>query len=345
MQYTNFGNTGLVVSRLSFGAMTFGQSALADDILNDIDQSIADQMVGRALDAGINCFDTADIYTNGESEIMLGKALKGKRDEVIIATKCGFRSSEAITDCGLSYRYILKAVKASLQRLNTDYIDLFQVHIPDPITPLEQTTRALDDVVRKGWVRYIGYSNYPAWQAQKMLDIQDRNKLSKFISAQMYYSLLGRDLEHEFVSFLEHNGLALMVWSPLAGGFLTGKYTHANPVPADSRRAKFDFPPIDVERGYEVVAKLKEIAEKYEASRAQIALAWLLAKSYVSSILIGASKIHQLEDNLGSANLTLSGEDVQALDEVTAIPAPYPAWMQPMGWDQKVRKALEGGTS
>jgi aryl-alcohol dehydrogenase-like predicted oxidoreductase len=281
------------------------------------------------------------MYTNVQSEMMLGKALKGKRDDVIIATKCGFRSGEAITACGLSYRYILKAVEASLRRLDTDYIDLFQLHIPDPITPLAETTRALDGVVKKGWVRYVGYCNYPAWKAQKMLEIQEKNNQAKFINAQMYYSLLGRDIEQEVVPFIEANRLVLMVWSPLASGFLTGKYTRKKPAAEDSRRANFDFPPIDIERGYDVVTKLKEIGSKYGASIPQVALAWLLAKPYVSSIIIGTTKTHQLEDNPGAADLGIDEEDLQVLNELTATPTPYPHWMQAMGWDQKVREALK----
>ena len=340
MQYTNFGNTGLIVSRLAFGAMTFGQGTLVGELKTNMDQNVADQMVGMCLDAGINFFDTADMYTSGQSEIMLGKALKGKREEVIISTKCGFRSGDALISSGLSYRYILKAVEGSLKRLDTDYIDLFLVHIPDPITPLEETARALDDIVKKGWVRYVGYSNYPAWKAQKMLAIQQRDGRAKWIGAQMYYSLLGRDLEIEVVPFLEDNGLGLMVWSPLASGFLSGKYTSETPVPPDSRRAVFDFPPIDIEQGYAVVAMLKELGEKYEASVAQMALAWLLAKPFVSSVIIGASKTRQLEENLGAARVTLSPEDVQMLDDLTTPDAPYPAWMQPLGWDEKVKEAL-----
>jgi aryl-alcohol dehydrogenase-like predicted oxidoreductase len=340
MQYSNFGNTGLIVSRMAMGAMTFGQGTLIGELINDIDQNAADQMVGRCLDAGINFFDTADMYTGGQSEIILGKALKSRRDDVVIATKCGFRSGDAVTASGLSYRYILGAVEASLKRLDTDYIDLFLVHIPDPFTPLEETARALDAVVKKGWVRYVGCSNYPAWKAQKMLDIQQRDGRTKWIGAQMYYSLLGRDLENDVVPFLQDNDLGLMVWSPLASGFLSGKYSRDNPVPADSRRAKFDFPPVDVEKGYEVVARLRQLGEKYEASVAQMALAWLLARPYVSSVIIGATTSRQLEENLAAAEVTLSAEDVRVLDDLTAPAVPYPTWMQPMGRDETVKNAL-----
>ncbi len=340
MQYCTLGNSGLVVSRMAFGAMTFGQGTLVGELKTNIDQNTADRMIGISLDTGINFFDTADMYTNGESEKILGKALKGKRDDAVIATKCGFRSGEALISCGLSYRYVLKTVENSLRRLATDYIDLFLLHIPDPVTPLEETANALNDVVKKGWVRYVGFCNYPAWKAQKLLDIQDKYDLAKFVTSQMYYSLLGRDLEHEVAPFLEANGLGLMVWSPLASGFLTGKYTRENPIPPDGRRAKFEFPPVDVEKGYEVVAKLRDIGKEYNASIPQIALSWVLAKRFVTSVLVGANSIDQLEENLGAADLLIAEEDMKALDELTAPAVPYPTWMQAMGWDVKIMEAL-----
>jgi aryl-alcohol dehydrogenase-like predicted oxidoreductase len=340
MQYTNIGGCGLVVSRIAFGAMTLGQGTLVGELKTNIDQNTADRMVAMSLDAGVNFIDTADMYTSGESEIMLGKALKGKRHDAVIATKCGFRGGDAITSCGLSYRYILAAVEASLKRLSTDYIDLYLLHIPDPITPLEETARALDDVVKRGFVRYVGFCNYPAWKAQKLLDVQEKHGLVRAVTSQMYYSLLGRDLEHEFASFLEANGLGLMVWSPLASGFLAGKYTRENPAPEASRRSKFDFPPIDSEKGYEVVAKLQEISEKIGATIPQIAIAWVLSKPFVSSVIIGANNTSQLEDNLGAADLNLEQEDIRILDDLSTIPVPYPAWMQAMGWDEKIKNAL-----
>jgi aryl-alcohol dehydrogenase-like predicted oxidoreductase len=224
--------------------------------------------------------------------------------------------------------------------LGTDYLDLFQLHVPDPNTPLEETARALDYVIKSGMVRYAGYSNFPAWQAQKLLDIQEFNGMPKVISAQMYYSLMGRDIEENTVQFLEANNIGLMTWSPLAGGFLSGKYTKENPVPDDSRRAKFDFPPVDLDKGYEVVAKLKEISEAHNASIAQVALAWQLAKPFVSSVIIGANKMSQLEDNLGAVKIKLSDEEVTQLDELSAIPQRYPAYFIPFGHDQKVMDGL-----
>jgi aryl-alcohol dehydrogenase-like predicted oxidoreductase len=341
MQYTTLGKTGLVVSRLSFGAMTFGEGQLVPGVTNSIDQSIADRMVGRVMDAGINLFDTADAYTNGQSEIMLGKALANRRDEVIIATKSGFRSGNAITDAGSSYRHIMMAAEASLKRLNTDYIDLYQLHIPDPITPLEETLRALDDLVRQGKVRYIGYSNFPAWKAAKMVGIQKHHNYAQFIAAQMYYSLLGRDLEHEVVPFVEDTGIGVLVWSPLAGGFLSGKYTRENPTPEGARLNEFKLPPIDVEQGYDVVDVIKPIAQAHSASPAQVAIAWILTKPFISSVIVGANKMHQLEDNLKAVDLMLSTAEIHQLGTVTAPPSLYPGWMQALGWDAQVKAAFD----
>jgi aryl-alcohol dehydrogenase-like predicted oxidoreductase len=340
MQYTTLGSTGLVVSRLSFGAMTFGVGELVAGVFNDIDQAMADQMVGRALDAGINLFDTADAYTGGQSEIILGKALAPFRDRVIIATKVGFRTGNALTDSGLSYRRILAAAEASLKRLGTDYIDLYQLHIPDPLTPLDDTLRAMDNLVQRGLVRYIGYSNYSAWEAAKMVEMQESFDYTRFASAQMYYSLLGRDIEHEVVPFLQDAGLGVLVWSPLASGFLSGKYTKDAPVPDEARRNKFNFPPIDIERGYEVVTLLRKIAHNHNASPAQVAIAWILTKPFISSVIVGASKIQHLIDNLGASELRLYAQEVEQLDNLTAPPPLYPGWMQGMGFDSKVREAI-----
>jgi aryl-alcohol dehydrogenase-like predicted oxidoreductase len=341
MQHTTLGKTGLVVSRLSFGAITFGEGQLVPGVTNSIDQAIADQMVCRVMEAGINLFDTADAYTNGQSEIMLGRALAHCRDEVIIATKAGFRSGNALTDTGSSYRHIMMAAEASLKRLNTDYIDLYQLHIPDPITPLDETLRALDDLVHQGKVRYIGYSNFPAWKAAKMVGIQKHHNYVQFVAAQMYYSLLGRDLEHEVVPFVEDAGIGVLVWSPLAGGFLSGKYTRENPTPEGARLNQFKLPPIDVEQGYDVVDVIQHIAQAHDASPAQVAISWILTKPFISSVIVGANKMHQLEDNLKAADLTLSTSEIGQLDALTAPPSLYPGWMQAMGWDAKVKAAFD----
>ncbi|MES1022344.1 aldo/keto reductase [Gloeocapsa sp. BRSZ] len=341
MQYTTLGHTGLVVSRLAFGAMTFGQGELVPGVTNNIDQTIADQMVNRVLDAGINLFDTADAYTGGQSEIMLGKALANRRQDAIIATKVGFRTGNALTDTGLSYRHIIASAEASLKRLATDYIDLYQLHIPDPLTPIEETIRALDDLVRQGKVRYVGFSNFPAWKAALMLGIQKSKNYTRFVAAQMYYSLLGRDLEHEIVPFVEDTGIGILVWSPLASGFLSGKYTREAPVAEDSRRKNFQFPPVDVEKGYAVVEVLQEVAHNHNASPAQVAIAWILTKPFISSVIIGANKIHHLDDNLGAATIKLSANEIEKLDTLTRPQPIYPGWMQSMGWDGKVKAALD----
>jgi aryl-alcohol dehydrogenase-like predicted oxidoreductase len=341
LQLSNLGNTGLMVSRLAFGAMTFGEGTLVGELKSHVGQALADRMVARCLDAGVNFFDTADMYTSGQSETILGKALGKRRGEAVIATKCGFRAGPAPTAVGLSYRHILESVEASLRRLGTDWIDVFLLHIPDPHTPVEETARALDDLVRRGHVRYAGYSNFRAWHAQRMLDHQRARGLAPLICGQLYYSLLGRDIEEDHVPFLEANGLGLMVWSPLASGFLSGKYTRGRPVPPDARRAKFDFPPIDVERGYDVVEKLSEIGRARGASVAQTALAWVLAKPFVSTVLVGANTMEQLEDNLKAADApALALADVKALDERTALAPRYPAWMVPMGADDAIAKGL-----
>lgn len=341
MRYSQFGDSGLIVSKLAFGAMTFGEGVLVGELVNKVDQYLADRMVHACLDAGVNLFDTADMYTSGQSEIMLGKALKGKRQDVLIATKCGFRSGDSILSAGLSYRYLLQSIENSLKRLDTDYIDLFFLHIPDPWTPLEETARALEAAVQKGWIRYPAFSNYPAWKAQRLIDLQHQRHFTPMAGAQMYYSMLGRDLDGDYKDFIAANGLGLITWSPLASGFLSGKYSKKNPVPAGSRRVKFDFPPVDIDKGYKVIEALRTIADKHKASIAQVALAWVMQQSFVSSVLIGATKLEQLDDNLKSAQLTLDQEDLRTIEELTAIQPPYPAWMQPMGIDMLTSEALK----
>lgn len=341
MRYSQFGDSGLIVSKLAFGAMTFGEGVLVGELVNKVDQYLADRMVHACLDAGVNLFDTADMYTSGQSEIMLGKALKGKRQDVLIATKCGFRSGDSILSAGLSYRYLLQSIENSLKRLDTDYIDLFFLHIPDPWTPLEETARALEAAVQKGWIRYPAFSNYPAWKAQRLIDLQHQRHFTPMAGAQMYYSMLGRDLDGDYKDFIAANGLGLITWSPLASGFLSGKYSKKNPVPQDSRRVKFDFPPVDIDKGYKVIEALRTIADKHQASIAQVALAWVMQQSFVSSVLIGATKLEQLDDNLKSAQLTLDQEDLRTIEELTARQPPYPAWMQPMGIDMLTSEALK----
>ena len=341
MQYARLGDTGLVVSRLSFGAMTFGETSggpMAS--IHKVDQSTADAMVGRAIDAGVNLFDTADAYAGGQSEVMLGKALGKRRQDVVISTKAGFRTGEGLIRAGLSRRHLVAAVEASLERLDTDYVDVFHVHKVDPLTPMEETLDALDYLVGAGMVRYVGYSNWPAWMSAQAVAIQRERGWARFVSAQMYYSLVGRDLEHEIVPFLRDAGVGLLVWSPLASGFLSGKYTRESLKDKDNRLSGFDFLPLDKEWGFKVVDKLREIAGRRGASPAQVALAWLLAQAHVSTVLIGASKMNQLEDNLRAADLKLDAEDLRALDQTTRPTPIYPNWFTEKTADAKLTEAL-----
>ena len=344
MQYTILGKTGLIVSRLTLGTMTFG-TGITHGFDHPVDQERAKAMVSQAIEAGINFFDTANIYGAGLSEEFLGRALGSRRKEVIIATKLGARTGPALTDAGLSYRHVITSAEDSLKRLGTDYIDLLQLHVPDPLTPFEETARALDHLVQRGLVRYVGYSNLGGWQAARFLAIQHQYQYASFISAQMYYSLLGRDIEYEIVPFLQHAGLGLLVWSPLAGGFLSGKYTRENPGGNDGRLASFDYLSIlsiDREAGYAVVDKLREIAAHREATPAQVALAWVLAKPFVTSIIIGASKPEQFSDNVAATNLHLTQEEIETLDASTR-PAPlYPYTWRISSGDSAVQQALRG---
>jgi len=334
MNYRRLGNTGLKVSELCLGAMTFGAKFYN---IASMDQAGVDQMVGRALDAGINFFDTADVYSFGESEEMLGRAVKSadvRRDAVIIATKVRSPMSEAalngtgdVNNVGLSRHHIMAACEASLRRLGADYIDLYQVHGWDVLTPLEETLRALDDLVRQGKVRYLGCSNWAARQLAKALGLAAAHDWERFVSLQAYYSLVGRDLEHELLPLCREEGLGVLPWSPLSGGFLSGKYRRGNPNPEGARRTGFDFPPIDKERGFDAIDALGAIAKERGATVAQVALAWLLAQPGVTSVIIGANKMSQFEDNLQAIDVQLSPEEVAQLSQTTAPRPLYPQWM------------------
>jgi len=340
MQYSRLGNTGLIVSRLSFGAMTFGKGTGPFAAISNVEGDPASEMLHRSLDAGINFFDTANAYAEGESERILGKLLGTKRKDVVIATKVGFRTGKAMMDAGLSRANIMAACDASLQRLGTDYIDLYIVHREDRFTPIEETLDALNDLVKAGKVRYLGYSNWPAWKAALAIQIQKDNGLARFTSGQMHYSLTSRDVEHEVIPFMRHSGLSLTVWSPLAGGFLSGKYTRDTLKKSGYRLSSFDFLPFDKEKGFELIERLREIAVAHEASVAQIALAWLLAKPIVASVILGASKMAQLEDNLGAVQVRLSGEELSELDRWTAPQALYPNWFSDRTVDTVHKEAL-----
>jgi len=340
MQYARLGNSGLIVSRLAFGVMTFGHDQGQMGAVWKTGQEDANALVARSMDAGINFFDTADGYAGGQSEVMLGKALGARRKDIILSTKIGFRTGTPITQSGSSARHILNSAEQSLKRLGTDYIDLLSIHRFDAYTPFEESARALENLITRGLVRYVGFSNCTAWQAAKFVGIQERLGYSPFVAAQMYYSLVGRDLEHEVIPFCQDAGVGIVVWSPLASGFLSGRYTRQDPTGGKGRLTGFDILPIDKEKGYDLIDRMRAIATRHRATVAQIALAWLLAKPYVSTILLGASKLSQLDDNLGAANIQLSADELAELDQLTA-PAPlYPHWFQSFAIDAAVREAL-----
>ena len=339
MKYRPLANTGVFVSELCLGAMTFGSQW---EMMGALGQKDADALVHRSLDEGINFFDTADVYSSGESEEILGRSLKGKRHDVVIATKVRGRMGPGANEVGLSRLHIIQAAEASLKRLGTDYIDLYQIHRSDPETDIEDTLIALTDLVRAGKVRYIGCSNMEAWELMQALGISEQRGLEAFKCTQSYYSLAGRDLEQQTIPLIQDQGLGLLVWSPLAGGFLTGKFTREGG-PDGTRRAAFEFPPINTEQGFDIVDVIQPIAEGHGASVAQVALAWLLHKEAVTSVIIGARRMDQLEDNFGSVDLTLTDEEVTQLNEVSEIPPGYPAWMGLLGDDRRPGESRDLG--
>jgi aryl-alcohol dehydrogenase-like predicted oxidoreductase len=340
MQYTRLGNTGLIVSKLTFGAMTFGNDPSIAAIFK-VDLENAKAMVEKSLEAGINFFDTADGYAGGQSEQILGETLGKRRQDVVVATKVGFRSGEPITQSGLSRRHIFFSCDRSLKRLNTDYIDLYILHKEDPYTPLEETLEAMNDLVRAGKVRYIGFSNWSAWKSAAAFQTQKARGWAQFCNGQMYYSLVGRDVEQDIIPFMEYAGIGMTIWSPLAGGFLSGKYTAENLKDSENRLSGFDFLPFNKEFGFKVVDRLREIAKGHNVSVAQVSLAWLLTKPIVSSIIIGASKIHQLEDNLKAVGVKMSDSEVAELDAMTKPQPLYPHWFNQNLVDTKHKEIFE----
>ncbi|NNC21808.1 aldo/keto reductase [Corallococcus exiguus] len=326
MHYRPLGRTGLFVSELCFGAMTFGGEGYWKNI-GQQGQSEADALVGRCLDAGINFFDTANVYSYGQSEELLGKALAEKRSQVVLATKVRGRMGPGQNETGLSRYHIFDSVHASLKRLGTDHIDLLQIHGYDVATPLEETLRALDDLVSQGKVRYLGASNLAAWQLMKALGLSDHRGLSRFESLQAYYSIAGRDLERELVPLMKDQQVGLMVWSPLAGGFLSGKYRRNAEGPEGARRTTFDFPPVDRERAYNAIDVMDEVAKETGTTVARVALAWLLHQPHVTTVILGAKTQAQLEDNLAASELRLGAEQLAKLDAVSKLPPEYPGWM------------------
>jgi aryl-alcohol dehydrogenase-like predicted oxidoreductase len=332
MKYKQLGRTGLYVSEICLGTMTFGGNADAGmwKAIGSLDQGVVDEIVGGSLAAGVNFFDTADVYSFGESERRLGQAFKNlgvARKDVVIATKVFGRMGPRPNDQSASRGHIMDSVQASLERLQTDHIDLYQIHGNDSVTPLDETLRALDDLVRQGLVRYVGVSNWAAWKIAAAVTLSEERGWARFETLQAYYSIAGRDLERELAPMLGAERLGLMVWSPLAGGLLSGKFGPGAAAPNDARRASFDFPPVDKDRAWACVAAMREIAAARGVSVARVALAWLLHKPHVMSIIIGAKTVEQLDDNLAAADLQLGGEEIARLDEVSALPLEYPAWM------------------
>jgi aryl-alcohol dehydrogenase-like predicted oxidoreductase len=330
MKYNRLGTSGLFVSELSFGAMTFGDND-GYPTLGGLGQREANAFTSRAFEAGVNLFDTADRYALGESERILGEALRNlgvPRESYLIATKGFGEMGKGPNDTGASRSHLLDAAKNSLKRLKVDHIDLYQIHGFDPATPMEETLRALDDLVRLGHVRYVGVSNWAAWQIAKALGISARLNISHLTSLQAYYSAAGRDLEREIIPQLEDSGIGLIIWSPLAGGFLTGKIKRGGDgAPEGSRWSTNAFPPIDEERGFKVLDSLRAIAETHNVSVAQIGLAWLLHQKAVSTVLIGAKRIEQLEDNLKAADVVLTEEELKSIATAGDVPTEYPRWM------------------
>jgi aryl-alcohol dehydrogenase-like predicted oxidoreductase len=345
MRMTNLGRTGLFVSELCLGTMTFGGAeGTMWGHIGQLQRSEAESLMGQALDAGINFIDTADVYGAGASEQITGQAmrnLKVARDQVVVASKVFGETGPGANMRGNTRSHILDGVKASLKRLQLDHIDLYQIHGFDAATPIEETMRALDQLVRHGHVRYIGVSNWAAWQIVKALGISERLGLARFESLQAYYTVAGRDLERELVPMLRSEGLGLMVWSPLAGGLLSGKYGRDQSAQAGSRRVVFDFPPVNKERAWDVVDAMREIAAARGATVPQIALAWLLHQPQVTSVIVGAKKPEQLADNIGATQVALSADDLQRLDAASRLPAEYPGWMLERQGDVRRRQLAE----
>ncbi len=328
MRFNKLGRTGLLVSELCLGTMTFGGREGMWRQIGALDQTEAERLLGRAIEAGINFIDTADVYAEGLSEQITGQALRNlgvAREDVVVATKAFGQTGPGMNSRGSSRAHLMEAVKASLRRLQLDHIDLYQIHGFDPITPIDETVRALDTLVQHGHVRYVGVSNWAAWQIMKALGIAEREGLARFESLQAYYTLAGRDLEREIVPFLRSESVGLMVWSPLAGGLLSGKY--APDSKGDGRRDAFDFPPVDRPRAFACIEAMRPIAERRGVSVARIALAWLLHRKVVSSVIIGAKRLDQLDDNIAATEIELTGEELDALDQVSALPREYPGWM------------------
>ena len=347
MRHHPLGRTGLFVSELCLGTMTFGGDGEMWSKIGAVQQSEAEQLIGQAVDAGINFIDTADVYSGGVSEHITGQALKNlkiPREKVVIATKVFSEMGSGPNDRGASRGHIMDGVKASLKRLQLDYIDLYQIHGFDSATPIEETVRALDQLVRQGHVRYVGVSNWAAWQIMKALGIAERLGLSRFESLQAYYTVAGRDLERELIPMLRSEGVGLMVWSPLAGGLLSGKYGREQQAEQGSRRLAFDFPPVNKERAWDCVDVMRPMAQSRGVSVAQIALAWLLHQPQVTSVIVGAKRPEQLADNSAATQVTLSTDELEMISSASKLPPEYPGWMLARQGEYRRKQIAESTT-
>jgi aryl-alcohol dehydrogenase-like predicted oxidoreductase len=342
MRYKPLGRTGLFVSEICLGTMTFGGKGFWETI-GRLDVKAVDELVGTSLDAGVNFIDTADVYSEGESERLLGSALKSlnrPREQLVIATKVRGRVGPGVNEIGLSRAHILASIDNSLRRLGLEYVDLYQIHGFDPVTPIEETVRALDAVVQSGKARYVGFSNLPAWLAMKAIGYAEARELARFQSAQMYYSIAGRDIEREVAPMASSEGVSILSWSPLAGGLLSGKFDPEKPGPEGARRSSFDFPPVDRERLPRVLAALRSVANATGMSVARVALGWQLTRPFITSVIIGAKTREQLTDNLKAVEVSFSAEHLKVLEEASALPAEYPGWM--LAWQNRdVRGVVE----
>ncbi len=332
MNYRYLGNSGLKVSEICLGVMTFGGDTVKNELAT-VSQKEADMITSTSLDLGINFFDTADVYSGGVSETVLGKALGHRRKEAVVATKVRFAMSHNPNDTGLSRFHIIKSCEDSLSRLGTDFIDLYQIHSYDPGTPMEETLRALDHLVQCGKVRYIGCSNLTAWQTMKALAISEKLNLEKFVTAQLYYSIGARDIEHELVPFCTDQQIGILCWSPLSGGFFSGKFNKKEALPNNARRSNRQLSsnkywPVDEEKGFEIIEKLEQISKNYDKTVAQTALNWLLRRPAVTSVIIGATNIQQLIENIGASEWQLHSDDVECLENTGKTAVPYPIWHQ-----------------
>ncbi len=329
MRYNLLGNTGLYVSQLCLGTMTFGGKGYWEK-MGRVQLDDVTAFVKKAFESGINFIDTANVYSFGESESLTGQAIKKlglAREDLVIATKATGIMNDLPNGRGQSRYHLMNEVEASLKRLQIDHIDLYQLHGFDPLTPFEEALSTLNDLVRSGKVRYIGLCNMASWQIMKGLAISDKRNWARFESVQAYYTIAGRDLEREIIPLVQDQKMGVMVWSPLAGGLLSGKYRADTKGPQGSRRRNFNFPPVDKVRAFKCVDVMRPIAQKHQVSVAQVALAWLLSRSFVTSVIIGAKTIVQLEDNIASTRLKLTVTELKALEEVSQLPQEYPGWM------------------